>query len=204
MTTGPVTADDLAAAVAGRVEALRAGVDADWSVPAGVLEWSCRDTAEHLADDLFFYAAQLGSGIADHPLPFADATAYPGGSVGSIRATADAGADGLLEVLAACGALLVATVRGARPGQRGFHVFGPADAEASAAMGMLETVVHTHDITQGLGLPHRPDPDVCARTLARLMPAVDPTDDPWEACCTPPAAAATSGRGAGGTEPQCP
>lgn len=175
----PVTADDLASAVAGSVDALRAGLDADWSVPAGVLTWSCRDTTEHLADDLFCYAAQLGSGIADHPLPFADAAAYPGGSVGTIRAAS--GPDGLLEVLTACGALLGAVVSTARPGQRGFHVFGAADAEASAAMGILETVVHTHDVAQGLGLPYDPDPGVCARVLARLMPAVDPGDAPWEA-----------------------
>jgi hypothetical protein len=179
--TGPVTAGDLAAAVAGCVAALRAGVEADWSVRAGGWEWSCRDTAEHLADDLFYYAAQLGSGIDDHPLPLADAAAYPGGSVGSIRAAPDAGPDGLVEIVAACGALLVASVRVAEPGRRGFHVFGPADAEASAAMGILETVVHTHDITHGLDLPYRPDAGACARVLARLMPAVDPGDDPWEA-----------------------
>lgn len=180
-TREPVTAGDLAAAVAGSVDALRAGLDADWSVRAGGLEWSCRDTAEHLADDLFCYAAQLGSGITDHPLPLAVAATRPGGSVGSIRAAPDAGPEGLLEIVAACGALLVAVVSTARPGQRGFHVFGAADAVASAAMGILETVVHTHDLAQGLGLAHRPDPDVCARVLARLMPAVDPGDDPWEA-----------------------
>ncbi|MDN5930683.1 MAG: hypothetical protein L0I24_06425 [Pseudonocardia sp.] len=82
--------------------------------------------------------------------------------------------------MAACGALLVASVRTAGPDRRGFHVFGPADAEASAAMGILETVVHIHDITRGLGLFYRPDAGVCARVLARLMSADDPGDDPWE------------------------
>lgn len=194
---GPVTADDLAATVAGCVGALHAGLDADWSEPAGVLDWSCRDTAEHLAEDLFCYAAQLGSGIADHPLPLADTAAYPGGSVGSIRAAPDAGPGGLVEIVAACGALLVASVRTAGPDRRGFHVFGPADAEASAAMGILETVVHIHDITRGLGLLYRPDAEVCARVLARLMSADDRGDDPSDA-------AVTSVGGAGGTECYCP
>lgn len=30
-----------------------------WAVPAGDVEWSCRDTAVHVADDLFSYASQV-------------------------------------------------------------------------------------------------------------------------------------------------
>ena len=39
--------------------ALQPGIDRDWSLPAGDLEWSCRHTAAHIADDLFSYASQV-------------------------------------------------------------------------------------------------------------------------------------------------
>jgi hypothetical protein len=148
-----------------------------------VLEWSCRDTAEHLADDLFCYAVQLAPPPvpADRMVAFACHPREPDGPELSVRADPGAGAAGLLEIIAASGALLVAMVTVAPPGRRGHHVFGPADAEASAAMGIIETVVHAHDIARGLDVTYRPDPGICARTLARLMPAVDPGDDPWEA-----------------------
>lgn len=181
MDTAAVTGDDLTAAVAGCVDALRAGVDADWSVPAGVLEWSCRDTAEHLADDLFCYAVQLAPVPVDRMVAFDCLPREPDGPELSVRADPGAGAAGLLEIIAASGALLVAMVTVAPPDRRGHHVFGPADAEASAAMGIIETVVHAHDIASGLDVAYRPDPGLCARVLARLMPAVDPGDDPWEA-----------------------
>ena len=29
-------------------------------MPAGDLDWDCRETVEHMADDLFAYAGQLG------------------------------------------------------------------------------------------------------------------------------------------------
>ncbi|MGA5008814.1 hypothetical protein ACPCDX_27995 [Streptomyces koyangensis] len=45
--------------------------DADWSVPAGPLEWSCRDTAVHIAHDLLAYATQLAAGPTDAYLPLA-------------------------------------------------------------------------------------------------------------------------------------
>jgi hypothetical protein len=174
-----VTAEDLDAGVAATVAALRPARDADWSVPAGPLTWTCWETVEHLADDLFSYAAQLGPVAPDRALPFEAERRGPGGALNTIRADPAAGVDGLLDVLASCGALLSAMVRTAPPDRRGHHVHGPADAEASAAMGVLETVVHAHDVTSGLGRPWAPDPDVCARVLARLMPEVEPAAEPW-------------------------
>lgn len=60
-----------------------------------------------------------------------------------------------------------------------YHTFGFADGEASAAMGVLETLVHTHDVTQAFELAWNPDPDLCARVLHRLLPDVERTEAPW-------------------------
>ena len=46
---------------------------------------------------------------------------------------------------------------------------------------MLETVVHVDDVARGLGLAWRPDDDLCARVLTRLMPDVGLGEHrPWE------------------------
>lgn len=175
----PVSADDVLAVVASAVTALRSGTDRDWWAPAGDLEWSCWETVEHVADDLVFYGAQLGApGYHDY-LPLEAATRTPGSAVNSIRSEPAAGPDGLLAVLTASGALLAAMVRVTPPDVTGHHTCGPADAEASAAMGVLETLVHTRDVAQGLDVPWSPDPDLCARVLDRLFPDVEPATDPW-------------------------
>lgn len=178
-STPPVTADDVTAAVAAAVAALSPAVDADWSARAGDLEWTCWETAEHVADDLFFYAAQLGADGRPGYLPLRAEPNYPGGEPNTVRVEAEAGPAGLLAALTATGALLAAMVRTAPPDVRAYHSFGWADGEASAAMGVLETLVHTHDLAQGLGLAWDPDRELCARVLARLLPEVPSTDDAW-------------------------
>ncbi len=174
-----VTADDLLACVATAVAALRAGTDGDWSVPAGDLEWDCWETVEHLADDLFYYAVELGSPRPGEYLPIEAQARHPGGARNTIRAEPEEGATGLLAVLTASAALLAAMVRVTPATVRAHHTFGPADPEASAAMGVLETVVHTYDVARGLGVAWSPDPDLCARVLARLLPEVERGDDAW-------------------------
>ncbi len=175
----PVTADDVLAAVASAVTALRAGADRDWWVPAGDLEWSCWETVEHVADDLVFYGAQLGVPGYRTYLPLEALARHPGGEENAIRADPAAGPEGLFAVLTASAALLAAIVRVTPPDVTGHHSFGPADPEATAAMGVLETFVHTRDVALGLGVPWSPDPDLCARVLGRLLPEVEPAADPW-------------------------
>jgi hypothetical protein len=174
-----VTADDVLAVVAAAVAALRPGAGGDWSAPAGDLTWTCWETAEHLADDLFCYAAQLGADGYSGYLPFEAAPRYPGGEPNTIRSDPAAGPEGLFTVLTATGALLAAMVRVMPSTVRAHHTYGPSDPEASAAMGVLETLVHTYDVTRGLGTSWTPDATVCTRVLARLMPEVERTEDAW-------------------------
>ncbi|WP_433467591.1 maleylpyruvate isomerase N-terminal domain-containing protein [Spirillospora sp. CA-128828] len=179
--TAAVTADDLDLAVRLAVATLREAPADAWDAKAGTLEWTCWETVEHLGDDLFAYAAQLGPGTRpmDGEVPFVWESRRPGGPANVIHANRDAGPAGLLQVLEACGGLLVAMVRTVSPDVRAHHVFGAADAEGFAAMGILETVVHTHDLAEGLGLPWKPPADLCARVLGRLFPDAPHDTEPW-------------------------
>ncbi|MDX3453784.1 hypothetical protein PV396_17790 [Streptomyces sp. ME02-8801-2C] len=180
-SSGPVTADDVEYAVRLAVATLRAAKAPDWDAKAGSLEWSCWETVEHLADDLFSYAAQLGpaSPPLDTHVPFVWSRKKPGGPANVIFADRDAGTAGLLQVLEACGALLTAIARTAPPAVRSHHVFGASDPEGFAAMGVVETLVHMYDIAEGLGIDWVPDADVCHRVLLRLFPHAPTDTDRW-------------------------
>jgi mycothiol maleylpyruvate isomerase-like protein len=174
----PVTADDVDLAVRLTTEAFTGAAD-NWDAPAGTLEWTCWETAEHVADDLFFYATQLGARAWPREVPFGYGALREGGPELTITAKRAAGPAGLLQVVEACGALLTAVVRTASPDARAHHVFGDGDAEGFAAMGIVEVLVHGHDIAAGLGVDWQPPAGLCARVLARLFPDVVPTADPW-------------------------
>ncbi|MGN9789900.1 maleylpyruvate isomerase N-terminal domain-containing protein [Streptomyces sp. OZ13] len=179
----PVTADDLDNAVQLAVAALREVPATAWDGNAGTLEWTCWETVEHLADDLFAYAVQLGPRTPplDREVPFAYESRRPGGPANSVHADRAAGPDGLLQVLEAGGALLVAMARTTSPQVRSHHVFGASDPEGFAAMGIVETLVHTHDIADGLGLTWEPPAGICSRVLARLFPDAPADAAPWSA-----------------------
>ncbi|CAG6396612.1 DinB family protein [Streptomyces cocklensis] len=180
---GPVTADDVDLAVQLAVAALGDAPDEGWDAPAGTLEWTCWQTAEHLADDLFAYALQLGPrapSLTTH-VPVSWRRETPGGPASTIFVDRSEGGAALLQVLEACGALLTSMVRTTSSGLRSHHGFGPADPEGFGAMGVVETLVHTHDIATGLGLPFEPPGDLCARTLHRLFPDAPADVEPWPA-----------------------
>ncbi|MEU3740468.1 maleylpyruvate isomerase N-terminal domain-containing protein [Streptomyces sp. NPDC032198] len=180
-TPGSVTPDDLDQAVQLALAVLREADSAAWDGKAGALEWDCWETVEHLADDLFAYAAQLGprQPPMDGEVPFVWEPRRPGGPSNAIHANRAAGPAGLLQVLEASGALLIAMVRTTPPTTRSYHGFGVSDPEGFAAMGVVETLVHTYDLAEGLGLTWAPPADVCARVLHRLFPDVPSGDDPW-------------------------
>ncbi|MFD5425026.1 hypothetical protein [Streptomyces sp. NPDC127084] len=176
-----VTADDVRHTVRLALTALRAGLGADWETKAGTLEWSCWETVEHLADDLFAYAAQLGpeEPPLDGEVPFDWVARRADGPANVTFADRAHGPAGLLMVLEACGAMLTAMVRTAPAGVRAYHGYGVSDPEGFAAMGVVETLVHTHDIAEGLGLAWNPPSGLCDRVLARLFPGAPMGTDRW-------------------------
>ncbi|MGW6918421.1 maleylpyruvate isomerase N-terminal domain-containing protein [Kitasatospora sp. NPDC054939] len=131
--------------------------DPGWDAPAGPLEWSCRETAVHIAHDLLAYAGQLAARPARAYLPF-DLTVQPAADPAEV-----------LEVVAACGGLLATALDAAPPGLRAWH-WGPCDPSGFAAMGVAEILLHTHDIANGLGLRRLPPAGLSAAVLARLFP----------------------------------
>lgn len=176
-----VTASDVDEVVALAIATLRKADPAAWDRMAGTMTWTCWETVEHLADDLFAYAAQLGpkSPPSKHWVPFQMSKRREGGPENSVHAEPGDGPEGLLEVLDACGAFLVAMVRTADPALRAHHGFGLSDPNGFAAMGVVETLVHMHDLAEGLELVWEPPTDLCARTVARLFPDAPTDTDPW-------------------------
>ncbi|WP_326645426.1 hypothetical protein OG884_13105 [Streptosporangium sp. NBC_01755] len=179
--SSPVTADDLDLAVQRAVGVLREAPPVAWDGKAGSLEWDCWETVEHLSDDLFSYASRLGlrTPPVESRVPFVRERRRPQGPSNTIHADRAAGPAGLLQVLEASGALLVAMVRTASPEVRAYHVHGTSDPEGFAAMGIVETLVHTHDLAEGLGLAWTPPADLCSRVLARLFPDAPTSTAPW-------------------------
>lgn len=137
--------------VLGPLEAL------DWQVPAGSLDWTCWETAVHVAHDLLAYAGQVTAQPTAAYLPF-DLTVPAGTAPREV-----------LGVVAACGGLLRNAIAAAGPNDRGWH-WGPTDPGGFAALGVNEILVHTYDIAQGLAVSWFPPAELCARVLSRLFP----------------------------------
>ncbi|GHJ38381.1 hypothetical protein [Streptomyces sp. TS71-3] len=181
---GPVTADDLDMAVRLAVEALGEARGSDFHGTARSLEWDRWETVEHIGDACFYYAVQLGSEALSlsGPLPFDWHTLRPDGPHNIIFADRTAGTEGLQGVLQACAALLISTLRTTPEEKRAYHVYGLSDPEGFAAMGVVETLVHMYDVTEGLMVPWTPPAELCARVLHRLFPQVPAgIAEPWPA-----------------------
>jgi hypothetical protein len=161
-------------------DTLAAAAHLDWQVPAGNLDWTCWETVEHMSDDLFTYAAQLAPAnpsLSAH-VSFGWQSRRDGGPGLTVFVEPEEGPPGLLTVFESCGAMLAAMVETVPPGRLSFHSYGPSDASGFAAMGVVEVLVHMHDVAAGLRLPWAPPDDLCAGALRRLFPAV-PIGDPW-------------------------
>ena len=156
-----VGGQDVEEAVAEMVAVLTPREEVDWHARAGALEWSCWATAAHVAHDLLAYAGQVAVRATDGYLPF-DLVTAPEASPREV-----------LTVVAACGRLLSNAVANASAGPVAWH-WGMSDAEGFAAMGIAEALVHTYDITQGLGVAWLPPDSLSQLVVARLLPDAPP------------------------------
>ncbi|MEU4553699.1 maleylpyruvate isomerase N-terminal domain-containing protein [Micromonospora violae] len=152
-----VTGDDVRQAADEMTRVLTPYQLRDWSVPAGSLSWSCWTTAAHVAHDLLAYAGQVTGRPDDSYLPY------------DLRVSPDASPAQVLTVVRACAGLLTAAVDAAPPDARAWH-YGPCDPGGFAAMGVAETLLHTHDICLGLGVPWQMSHRLSALVLRRLFP----------------------------------
>ena len=150
--------DVLGLAVDEMQSALTPALDRSWEVRAGDVEWTCRATASHVADDLFSYASQVIAQPERGYLPI-EAVMEP-------RAT---NAE-ILRAVAMCGRLLSNAVDSTPAHARAWHPYGTSDPEGFAAMGIVEVLVHTFDIATGLELDWRPPSTLCAPVIDRLFP----------------------------------
>jgi hypothetical protein len=159
-------ADDLIAVVESCFSELEGLTDRDWTARAGPLEWTCRETLEHLAT--LAYGAQLAARARTFkPLAL---SVTPGASIGQ-----------LLWTMKVLGLQLAEVARAAPPTVRAFHPAGMADPSGFVAMGMDELLVHTHDIATGLGVPFKPDDGMARLVLNRLFPWWPQGAAPWAA-----------------------
>lgn len=156
-TTVPWT-DLLAAAADDCLAALLKGADQDWSRPAHALDWTCRQTLDHLALGLMGYTGLL--------------IARPDDRYITLFASLDPQAPipACLEGLRIAASLLTSTVRDTPAEARAWHPWGHSDATGFAAMGITELAVHTYDITRALGLPWALPDGLSTAVLARLFP----------------------------------
>ncbi len=190
-TVGP---EDVRAAAAVCREALSDLVDLDLSVREGDLDWSCRQTLEHIPNTQIFYASQLAAAAKER---------LPRARGGDDQLTV---ADLLLSVEVNA-AILEHVIRAAPASTRAFHPAGMADSSGFAAMGCDEILIHTADIAAGFVIDFKPPEDLCGRVLVRLfpwaptdvghwesllwangriaLPGVGPQDDNWRWHCAP-------------------
>jgi hypothetical protein len=155
---------DVDQAVAEMVRVLTPYESKDWRCRAGTLDWSCWTTAAHVAHDLLAYAGQIAARPDSAYLPC------------DLVIRGDVSPGDILRIVTGCGRLLTDALASAEPTARAWH-WGPTDPSGFAALGVNETLVHTHDIAQGLEISWRPPESLCAAVLARLFPDA-PAGDP--------------------------
>jgi hypothetical protein len=147
---------------------LAPALTADWSVPAGPLTWTCRDTLDHICDALGFYCGQLAT-HANGPRP-----RFRNGDLA-------ASVPNLFDALDAGAAMLGAIAASTPADARAWHRMGTSDPEGFLAMACEEILVHTWDISQGQGVLMAVPDDLAAATLHRIFPWAPTGCTAWEA-----------------------
>lgn len=167
MTDNADWADAIDRATALSVSAMAKADDKDWSVRAGDVEWDCRETVIHIASDFVGYATQLTAPRTHGYAPY------------DLVLVGTPGPLGLREVLRATGGVLSAVVRTTEPSTLSWHPYGMAGPADFAAMGIVELLVHTEDLSRGLGFPWEPPAELCTRVLAHLFLDAPSGYEPW-------------------------
>ncbi|MGH9090226.1 MAG: maleylpyruvate isomerase N-terminal domain-containing protein [Acidimicrobiales bacterium] len=130
-------------------------VDRDWSVPAGELAWSCRETVGHLVDCLLSYTLQVAARRAGDWLP-----------VGEAHVAAGATPPDLLATLGAVSTTFSAVLATAPPATTASDGVVSLGVDDWAARGAYELLVHGYDIAFGLGGTVHPPSAICAWILS--------------------------------------
>ena len=181
-TTGPVTPELLEAAAALSRTTLERHIEADWALPAGPLEWTCRETIDHVLDAVGYYCGQLATRAERRMPPFRDQNA--GAQIAELVTTVTTGA-----------AILAAIARSTPAEARAYHRMGMADAEGFLAMAGEEILIHTWDICQGFGEEFSVPEEIAGPIVARLFPWAPAECTAWEAQLWCSDRIALSGRG---------
>lgn len=152
---GPAPAADRFA-LSARISIDRLGTltDADWSVPAADLQWSCRQTVDHMVDCLFSYALQLAAQREEDWLP-----------VGELHVRNGTSPHDLLDSLDAVSRVFVAVLGSASPTARASDGVVLLDLDDWAARGTYEMLLHTRDVCGGLSATFEPPAPLCTWTL---------------------------------------
>ncbi|WP_152363501.1 maleylpyruvate isomerase N-terminal domain-containing protein [Microlunatus speluncae] len=139
---------------------------ADWSTPARDLDWTCRETAAHIADSFFAQAAQVVARPRHDWVP------------AEVRTDPAAEPEQVLRAVDACAGLLRIAVATADPELRAWHPHGAADLSGWVAMATVDGLVHAFDISAALGRDWRPPAELAGFAVERLFPSRPDHVDP--------------------------
>jgi hypothetical protein len=158
--------DDLIETIAMCRESLAVFADREWNTRAGELDWTCRQTLEHLCT--LPYVAALASRAESPPAQVL--------VVNSKTTTAD-----VLDTAFTQARVLAEVARSAPTEIRAFHPAGDADPSGFVAMQIDELLLHTHDIVEGFGVGFDGSEHLSRLVLDRLFPWWPVDEDPWGA-----------------------
>jgi hypothetical protein len=134
---------------------------------------------DHLNNGLFSYALRLAPQVPYLQGRSTIVWQRPGEQPLPIITDRESGPEAGIEALLMMGGLVAAVVDARPASARAWHIWGTADPEGFAAMGVVETLAHAFDLTQGLGVDFEAPGDLVAPALARLFPEAPADTDPW-------------------------